>query len=178
MTESILLRFGIIILCVLPVRTTGMYLENSPFYLSCRNVGFTMSFVGILFLIIFIAIQMRIMAKIPVRNYSYALAGVEKNKLPFIKKYFRYGFTVLFLIGSAMEIMRGFWLFWLGNAVLSLLLAVSLWNVWKYVLDDNSDVSTSSELPMPLNDGVFVVKALGILFVCVILYDEILMILL
>jgi hypothetical protein len=155
-----------------------MYLENSPFYLSCRNVGFTMSFVGILFLIIFIAIQMRIMAKIPVRNYSYALAGVERCKLPSVKKYFKYGFAVLFLIGSVMEIMRGLWLFWMGTAVLPLLLAASLWNVWKYVLDDYSDTSVSSDLPMPLNDGAFFVKVLGFLFVSVILYDDILMVLL
>lgn len=178
MIKSILLRFSMVILCVLPVWTTGMNLKKSPVYLSCLQAKFTMSFVAILFLILFISIQMRIMAKIPARNYSYALAGVEKSKLPLVKKYFRYGFTVLFLIGSVMEIMRGFWFFWLGTAVLSLLLAASLWNVWKYVLDDDSDAGRSTDLPMPLNDGVFVVKVMGILFISVILYDDILMALL
>lgn len=175
--DSIILRYNYILITFVPVLVTGLNFQSSRLYADYLYNRLPLSFFAILILIIAIFIQMRIMAGIPAKNYSYALAGLEKKRLPFVKKYFIYGFIAFFLAGSALELIRGFWLLWLGTAALSLVLAASLWNIWKYVLEDNSDAVSGHELPIPLNDGVFVVKVLGILFGGLIIYGEILMVL-
>lgn len=175
--DSIILRYNFILITFIPVLVTGLNFQLSQVYTDYLYNKLPLSFFAILILIIALFIQIRIMSGIPAKNYSYALSGLEKKRLPFIKRYFKYGFVAFFLMGSALEVMRGSWHLWLGTAALSLVLAASLWNVWRYVLDDNSDAAANHDLPIPLNDGVFVVKVLGILFACLIIYGEILMVL-
>jgi hypothetical protein len=119
-----------------------------------------LSLAAMLILIVMSMITMVNLACIPEKYYLYALAGLERRKVPNIKKYFFLGISILFVVGCGMEIMRGNWLLWTATMFLLVSSILALWRIWKYILNANPEETVSVKAPEKMNDFAFAIKYL------------------
>lgn len=163
---------------IITVYVTGISYDDNH-YEKYNNVIYSvmnLSLVALLHMIVISAIANVIMFRIPRDYYLYTFSGMERKRIPDIRKYFALSVVGLFIIGCGLEMMRGQWLLWASTMFLLVSIIAAQWRIWKYLLDEDSDGMTPGEMPEPINPMTFRIKYIIIAPLPVLVYAFILVV--
>jgi len=142
---------------IITVYVTGISYDDNhyeKYYNSIYSV-MNLSLVALLHMTVMSVIAAFIISRIPRKYYLYTFSGIERKRVPNIKKYFALSVVGLFIIGCGLEMMRGQWLLWVSTMSLLVSIIAAQWRIWKYLLDDDSDETMLLEIPEPINPMAF-----------------------
>lgn len=145
---------------ILTVLVTGAAyrFENYDVYYKDIYALFPLSLVVLLHMTVMSLIAAAFASRIPRYYYLYTYSGIERKRVPNIKKYFALSVVGLFIIGCGLEMMRGQWLLWASTMSLLVSIIAAQWRIWKYLLDEDSGEMTPVEIPDPINPMAFRIK--------------------
>ncbi|GEM_PF-2902405 len=163
---------------ILMVLTTGFTYEFHQFeeYYKGIYAEIPLSLVVLLHMAVMSVIAAVIISRIPRNYYLYTFSGMERKRIPDIRKYFALSVIGLFIIGFGLEMMRGEWLLWASTMLLFVSIIAAQWRIWKYLLDEDSDEMKPVEMPEPINPWAFRIKYIFIAPLPVIVYGLILIV--
>jgi len=145
---------------IITVYVTGISYDDNhyeKYYNSIYSV-MNLSLVALLHMTVMSLIAAVIISRIPRKYFLYTFSGMERNRVPNIKKYFALSVVGLFILGCGLEMMRGQWLLWAATMANLASIIAAQWRIWKYLFDDDSGETTPVEIPKPINPMSFRIK--------------------
>jgi hypothetical protein len=163
--KIILVRFLFAPIVAIPTAASAAYALWQSSYSRMIKIGyFDYISITIFVLIIFFIVSILAIKKIPENFFHYLIDQKDKIENTNIKKYFYVGILITFIMGSVMEINRGFWGLWIASFILLFLIISTIWFLKKHYFGDSHDVDLNIDDVASLNIYRFMIR-FGIIYV-------------